>query len=542
MMALLVAGSADTCNHHEEAVSLLQSEFQLVRNSPPKPELVGDGEDDKIEGLDNLYGLRRVVTDHVKESTAAAPPAAALPTPVSSLPTPALALPSPAIPAPVSSLPSPALPTPALPTTNYQHQSRDLAECTFSQVLWRAAAMSVCFAIAWLVTVRMWVALRRPQEHTGSNLSDEASDERIVFIDNAKFVALTFVVFFHVLCTSQPLGAAAWQFVMFNIRIFCFLSGLVAKDALNASKFLKLIIRLGVPYLFYSVLVDPLTTKIQFPMLRMGSYAANDLGSYVADNLSLLHDHIGWYLLALVAWRLGGSLLHPLQPYVGMRFGVAMAFSIAGNYCVQAHRSALPLQSSNFLNRTASLFPVFVAGQMFPLKWLSELPTVGGTSVILGCILLASCFYVQSSQMFMGFSSQIPMYGEMVIPGNNFLESSCGKLELLLWIPCLFRNIFELSKGLVILLCFCPRSTCIISEWGENSMYPYLLHRTMIFHGWMYIQPPAAFSTWALLGLGLMIYSVFCTAILATRPVRMIFGVLVEPSWLEKLLGLQKAA
>jgi fucose 4-O-acetylase-like acetyltransferase len=364
------------------------------------------------------------------------------------------------------------------------------------------------------------------QEHDSSR---SAFNDRLAFIDNAKFLMMVFVVFFHVQCASQPLGRTPVVFLLFHMRIFCFISGMVSKDALNLSGLIKLVTRLIVPYVFYSVVIDPLAYMVQFATPHF------QYDSYVLANLTLHNDQIGWYLLALAAWRLSGSLLHLFVPYGAIRFGTAVFFSYVGNHYVQAHQL-----SAGWLRMT-SLFPVFVAGQMFPVRWLSKLPSVGGASIILGGLVLAVCFYVKSSQVVMNFESQIPAYGEIVISEKNYSsEGNCSKWALLLWTTSLFRNMYELSKGLVILLCFCPRSSCSISEWGKNSIYPFLLHRVVFFYRWQYMQAPAALSEQLLLGLGLLMYCTLCTAILASRPVRMILCVFLEPLWLESLLGLHK--
>lgn len=477
MIAMLMMATAESCIFHEEGVALLQFQPQLVRDSPVKLELVNDGDDKATQNEEATH-------NHVEYARLEEAKPVAL-------------------------------------STSVYLEGDDLGKCIhFPPVLVYAAMSSACLAMIWLIAGSIWVAVRGTNDH---DLSSGTSDDRITFLDNAKFVAMVLVVFGHVQAASTPLGATTLMFVMFHLRIFSFVSGLVSKDALNLNKLIKLVIRLAVPYIFYCVLIDPLIAMAQDPTIRFWPH--------VLGNLNLHNDHIGWYLLALLGWRLAGSLLLPFHG--GIRFALAMVFSYAGNHYVQTH---LPLGLGPGWNRIASLFPVFVAGQMLPVAWLSELPPVGCTSVILGILLVALCFYVQSSQIFTGFFSQIPLYGEMtIIPG-------CGKWDLLLWTPCLFRNVFELSKGLVILLCFCPRSRCIMSEWGENSIYPFLLHRMVIFHRWQYMLPPATFCQQSFLGLGLLTYSAFCTALLATRPVRMVFGILLEPLWLEGLLGLRKKA
>merc|ERR1719464_1064291 len=143
-----------------------------------------------------------------------------------------------------------------------------------------------------------------------------------------------------------------------------------------------------------------------------------------------------------------------------------------------------------------------------------------------GGALLAVAFGLQTSAQGRVVMEAVPSFGWAGLP-----TEFCSSEEVALyWIRGLFKNVLELSKGLIFLLLCCPRSGGPMARLGRHSIYPYLLHPIAL--EWcgplLNVTPPAC---------QLLVLPLAVTVLLASWPVRLVFGIFLEPRWLERLLA-----
>merc|ERR1712176_1033901 len=87
----------------------------------------------------------------------------------------------------------------------------------------------------------------------------------------------------------------------------------------------------------------------------------------------------------------------------------------------------------------------------------------------LGFALFACFWCFQTGQAGRTLMSSIPLFEWVGIP-------SCGfSSDALFWLRGNFRNVLEMTKGMIFLILVCPRSRCFMTIYGQYSLYPYLL-------------------------------------------------------------------
>merc|ERR1712107_268707 len=124
------------------------------------------------------------------------------------------------------------------------------------------------------------------------------------------------------------------------------------------------------------------------------------------------------------------------------------------------------------------LLPIYIVGQTYPWrKWLRRIPSGKSTALAsaLALLLLAGL-------------ERTPHGLELmweIVPSTHwmFLARRCSKLERsLYWVRLLFKNIFFLFRSLLFLMCV-PRHATFMSDRGQRTLYPYLLHKWFML-GW----------------------------------------------------------
>eukprot|EP00413_Alexandrium_margalefii_P047406 CAMPEP_0204594820 /NCGR_PEP_ID=MMETSP0661-20131031/52301_1 /ASSEMBLY_ACC=CAM_ASM_000606 /TAXON_ID=109239 /ORGANISM="Alexandrium margalefi, Strain AMGDE01CS-322" /LENGTH=208 /DNA_ID=CAMNT_0051605261 /DNA_START=13 /DNA_END=639 /DNA_ORIENTATION=- len=179
-------------------------------------------------------------------------------------------------------------------------------------------------------------------------------------------------------------------------------------------------------------------------------------------------------------------------------------------------------------------FPVYAVGLTFPATVFDRLDLVlpwGLRSVVVGLGLLALLLALQLSPAGMSFVDDVPPFG-----WAHLMTSFCGPKEVaLLWIRGLFKNLLELTKGLIFIFCCCPRKRVpLLSHVGRHTIYPYMLH--------LYAREIWSDAVGGRTGLLQRVFEVsllpvLVAVLLASAPVRWVFGPILEPLWLERLLG-----
>jgi len=249
----------------------------------------------------------------------------------------------------------------------------------------------------------------------------------------------------------------------------------------------------------------------------------------------LMAPGISWYMYALVCWRVGGWGLMSMKPIT--RCVASLMIMIMSGYIID---------SPGFIRNAGIYLPIFVAGQLFPLKEvMSRIPEVTPTMFIAGVTLLLATARWEFSDTGLSFLNGIPFYswGHTEGPPDGYCNFAAFSS---FWLRGLFRNVLEVSKGLVLILLCCPRQENLLSRLGQYSLYTYLLHpwcqdfvnKGIQIYDWR-PHPNAKSSVefqWACV-FGAIVYAFAMNIFLTSWPVRTVFSPILEPAWLERLFA-----
>lgn len=251
------------------------------------------------------------------------------------------------------------------------------------------------------------------------------------------------------------------------------------------------------------------------------------IGQVIASNLQ---DDMGkgWFLQALFLWRLWGLIILPLSS--SSRLTAALAVAIAGGYdsgwsCFHAARAA-------------SMFPIYVLGQLFPLE---EALHFAGTwslhKALLGALLLLVFLCLEASEIGEALADVLPEYEwEGLVLWHTPLRAT------FFWLFSFARNLLELSKGFVLLLLCCPRNESVFAVMGRRSLYPYLLHGPFVWMNvWLLSPVSSSFVSTSLVMQALawsaaLALATISVMLLSCAQVERVFGPLLEPAWPSRLL------
>jgi len=350
------------------------------------------------------------------------------------------------------------------------------------------------------------------------------SKDRKPYLDTMKFLAIPMVAAWHIGCST-----GRCDFISCHTRIFCFLSGLVSQSAPTKRAFKSLLFGLAIPTFMYCFVLAPFI----FPFMQGRMPSSEDYQFHsVFDNLFKADARVIWFMIALIFWRIWGFMLMPLKP--SLRIIVAVAFSAAAGYNSLGDTDN-PSAGAFKLNNACAFFPVFVAGQLFPLDTAMSNVPYDAKSIAFGTTLLIVFWIIETSHTGQAFMNDIPIQGGW---SSQLFQSAAD--AGLFWTRQLFFNIYAITKTCVFMLLCCPRGANFASDFGRHSIYPYLLHVPCV---------PLLARCLDLVGISLLgshmteyLAGFVLTTLLATWPVRAVFWVFLEPSWLQDWILIEDPA
>eukprot|EP00927_Polykrikos_kofoidii_P049529 TRINITY_DN4357_c0_g1_i1.p1 TRINITY_DN4357_c0_g1~~TRINITY_DN4357_c0_g1_i1.p1 ORF type:complete len:451 (-),score=42.70 TRINITY_DN4357_c0_g1_i1:48-1400(-) len=370
------------------------------------------------------------------------------------------------------------------------------------------------------------------EAEAGLAVPTQAGTQRIALLDNAKFLMMIAVVYTH---SKTYWYWFAINFVNpFHIKCFAFMSGLMARKEPSAKKFKSLFYTLLVPNLLWCLVGFPSMTYM------VNWRLPNDFHELVNvwyNGFFAGTAGTNWFLWGLLWWNFGGMLLVDLPPI--LRVIVATLVAAAGGY-----------DSSGLFSFSMAIttLPVFVFGQVVPWERILALVPDDRKRRVLGVCMAIIFFFLERVPVGSQFINDIPQYSWNRNVWRLWWwdkpDATCD-LPLTwtgsLWIRgAVFRNVLEVTKILLFLLYVCPRGESFMSRLGRYSLYPMLIHHQLMELELTWFADPGAASLPAPsnVPLALLLYAgqiVFCfglTAVLSTRPVRAIWWVIIEPTWL----------
>lgn len=401
------------------------------------------------------------------------------------------------------------------------------AGCASSSTSLLAGAVALALGAAWWIGFSL--LLRNPAR------TDASDSPRLPILDAAKFMLMIPVINEHTTFWYGPMTLQGMmQFVHLHTRTFCFVSGCTAKSAVNEKAVQGVVCRLIFPTILWQLCmyfyVDHGTVAQKKPQ---------DQVLYLF-NAILTAPGISWYMYALATWRVLGWALLTLKP--ATRAVVAVLIMIISGYMID---------TPGFLRNAGVYFPLFVAGQLFPLKEiLARLPpTLDAGTLAAGVAMLSLIACWEFSTSGLNFLSEIPYYSWGAFEGPHDGYCSFGAYSTF-WLRGAFRNMLELTKGLVLILFCCPRQDSTLSKLGQYSLYTYLLHpwfqefmnEVLMMHSWRphpTVHSSMAFQ-WSCVA-GSIFYAIFMNLVLTSQPCTLIFKYILEPAWLERLVAVEPA-
>jgi len=314
----------------------------------------------------------------------------------------------------------------------------------------------VIFGAAVLFTSRLVVDAKHKDCGTAK--------ERIAAVDNMKALLMFMVIFMQLLGQNTmwrelPLGPGVHCFLnSFPVRAFAFISGMHTGGAKPAEP-KNIFTRLVLPLFLFAVALGPLTSILADVVAP--PHQLLSAGSQFDRMERFLFHARGpvWYLVALIAWKIWGALLHETTPVVQMGIACLMSF-LAG------HAGKLG-GGTDVWNRAFDVFPVFIAGRHLPVRAALDLqPSLAQRALAIP--LLLALFSLEQAASTADIMEHAPNY-VWGAPSDGYGAALLCALNL-------FRDALEVNRALLFLLFVCPKGSGMLSEFGKHSLAALLVH------------------------------------------------------------------
>lgn len=342
----------------------------------------------------------------------------------------------------------------------------------------------------------------------GTTAPAPGATRRIPLWDNARYLAIFLVVAGHSLTplrSDSDLALVAYYSIyLFHVPLFVLISGYFAKASAPTPKDLRrLITDLVLPYLIF----EAIWTLFQF--LVSGNASAN----FAKPSWTL------WFLLSLVAWRL-------LLPYLALTrwpLTIAVVVSLLAGYTTS-------IGDTLSLDRTLGFLPFFVLGwkiRQWRLldRWNDRTASTAPIRIAAAATFVATIAVVAGLlQFWRGLHLGLFVTYSDAYPEFGYPEWWAGLIRLAVMVVAAL-----LCLALLVLV---PRRQTWYSEFGQATLYIYLLHTFFLYPLRETDVLTADFSE-------LTVLSALCAAagvtlLLSLPIVRRIFRPVIEPKadWL----------
>jgi fucose 4-O-acetylase-like acetyltransferase len=273
-------------------------------------------------------------------------------------------------------------------------------------------------------------------------MNEYKSENRDVYLDNAKAVLMLLVVIGHTIepvMGSSGLDAALYVFIYsFHMPMFALLSGFFSSQNMSWASFKKTILCLLPPYLIFQ----------SFLILLAGTC---NPGRW--DEFSLLQPYYAmWYLISLLMWR-------ALLPFFSK-----FRFPILVSLCLALLCGYLPsIDRYLSLSRTFVLLPFFLLGFYAKQKNVRKLLLIMPRSIGITLLVLGGCLAVYYRWVDPRWLWHADGYALM---GYEGLQGAIFRL-----LSLSVATILGLSFFSVV-----PKSETALTRIGRQTLYIYLLH------------------------------------------------------------------
>ncbi|MEU5562708.1 acyltransferase family protein [Micromonospora musae] len=264
------------------------------------------------------------------------------------------------------------------------------------------------------------------------------------YIDNVKGLLIVLVVLGHMVrptVGSSPGGWSIYTLIyLCHMPAFVMLSGMLSATELTGRRAASLVRDLLAPYVVFQLLYMGFYTLMEKPM------------AWTVDGFLSPIFHL-WFLPALFVWRILTPLFAQLRGGVVLAIGVSLS---AGAATVLGH----PLS----LDRLAGMLPFFVAGVWLGRGRLAYRPSprvrLAAIAVLITAVPIAYLVASRLSSLWVYWNSSYEQAGVAATRG------------VLIRLGLMIVG-FAMTWAIMMLT---PHRRTFFTDWGANSMYPYLLH------------------------------------------------------------------
>lgn len=343
-----------------------------------------------------------------------------------------------------------------------------------------------------------------------------ADKTRDAWLDNAKAILVTLVVFGHFIASGVsrvPALAFLSNFIYsFHMPAFLFVSGYLCKCRIEEKSVSKVAKTVLLPYALSQIFI--------FAFASVFPDGVRALSAEVLESgFSLFYPvyHLWYFVAVAIGFLFCVAVNSPKRRVLALSLSVVVSI-LAGL-----------IQNADFLRLTKCFgyLPFFVFGAVFSPKTLEFINKKKILSVVgVLCFACVSAFFwaIRESGSVATILAMTGKYG-------CFFEKGV-LLELLL-------RLATLLVGALLSLSFlaaCPRKKRFFTFIGERSAYVFVLHALLLAvlrHINYSVKFIPQINTFPRI-LGFAVFAVLCSALLASKPVRLCFRWLLEPSDLFK--------
>lgn len=349
---------------------------------------------------------------------------------------------------------------------------------------------------------------------------------RIALWDNARFVMLVLVVAGHMIepIRSEGLGPS-WFFTfiyLFHMPVMMFIAGYFAR-AEASWKAAYSVVQLLAAYVAWELIVG---------VVRYLLTGWTPSGHFLTTPSWAM-----WFLVSLATLK----VLLPFVMYLRHPLAISVIISLASG-------AFLDIDTVFSVSRTLGFLPFFVGGQIVKERGLLNADwftapshrlraTAGAVLVAAGGALVWILYSSGTSKIYQ-WAFHRDNYWETTLSSESRIEvlpveeiTESGALIVLngVLVTALFLAL-AMILGLAALILI-PRSASLITGWGQNTLYIYLLHIPILRAISHFELVPTAFAHFGLWGFALaLLASGVLACVLGTQPIKRLFRPLVEPN------------
>lgn len=337
-------------------------------------------------------------------------------------------------------------------------------------------------------------------------MKDTTKKTRNYYLDNLKFILITFVVISHFALQLSYINDIKYltHFIyLFHMPCFIFINGFFAKS-MNAGGKLR-VDKIMVVFLMYLI--------FKFANVLL------ELLFGRKPQLSLFQDsNAPWYLLALCVWYLSVPLLERIKA----------GYLIVGSLCIGVLVGYIDCIDNVFtLSRIFVFFPFFIMGFCLPGNKLETF--LNKKLRIPAIIILAAVFIIIAL-----FWKELSPVKNIVYGAAPYSRSLKGLASYGLFIRGIWYLVTMLVSMSVMLLV--PRCKMFFSSLGERTMQVYMTHiwvrNALAYAGFFSFVKEGP----KILAAGVLLGSVILTFLLANKWLKLLFDLLMSPKHFARIL------